>query len=268
MINIILLTRTNNNHSLNMHKEYLDSLLESRLTNYPIKLIVIENNSPIALRNEWYDYITLKYIKYQNIDKSFRYIFQTFDEPFNMNKFYNYGLPFLNKSYPYIMFSNSDLIFKTGWLEECIKVFETKKDAGIVFPSSTIPTYQYNIATENGKKSFSGFRVGPPTNEIIQETGDSCPGWMFLFKRELWQIIDYWDEDFPGWYQDWDMYQTILTLGKKAYYTRNATVDHLEGQTFKPLIEENTTEYHRLTLGKETYLKKWKKTELQKYITF
>lgn len=268
MIDIIVLTRTNNEHALQMHKNFLDSLLNSRDTNYVIKLIVIENNSPDLFSNQWKDYIVQKYQNIHTIDRTFKYIFQKFEEPFNMNKFYNYGLPFLSNHYPYVLFCNSDLVFTKSWLEECIKVFIKKPDAGVVFPSSSINSYQFDIATQSSTSSSAGFRVGLPTDEIIEETGDSCPGWMFLFKKEFWDIIGYWDEDFPGWFQDWDMYQTILTLGKKVYYTRKATVNHLEGQTFKPLRQENAIEYDRLTKGKEAYFKKWNKTDLQKYITF
>jgi len=268
MINVIVLTRTYNQQTLEMHKQFLDSLLKSRLTNYVIKLIVIENNSIKEFSTQWYDYVVSKYQKFFYQDKSFRYVFDNIEKPFNMNKFYNYGLPFLNNDFPYVLFCNSDLIFKSGWLEECIKVFNSNSDAGVVFPSSTIPSFQFGIATQNGEVSSAGFRVGPPRDVIIEETGDSCPGWMFLFQKQFWDKIGFWDEDFPGWFQDWDMYQTILSLGKKVYYTRNATVDHLEGQTFKPLLKENTTEYDRLNKGKETYKKKWKKTDLAQYISF
>jgi hypothetical protein len=254
MINIIVLTKTDNKFILDVHYKFLNTLI--KFTKSKFKLIIIENNSTdLFFKDVWQKYCTYhkEYIDIEFINLN--------NEPFNMNKFFNIGLNYINNNYKYLCFANSDLIFHQNWDQPLIDAFDKFNDIGYIMPSSSIETYQYLKLTNKRSNEYGPFRIGSPREEYLKiDSYKPIPGFIYFFNKDFFiNYIEKWDENFKGWYQDDDIIKTCLNINRNIYISRLSTVDHLEGLTFKKI--KDTKILYNLTKNMlYTFENKWQNT--------
>jgi len=229
----------------------LSSLIQTTL-DCTIDLVLLENFKPKNPGDGKYVHefqkIVERYRSILNGRSSITYM--NLKEPFNMNRFYNIGYKIVRDiAIPdYIIFCNSDLYFRAGWAAAVIAAFAEHSDAGSIIPASSLQTYQFMMATDRGQRSFEGFRVGKEREELAEFTSVAGPGWMFCFEHDTWvEKLNPWPEEFRAWYQDWEIYERMKAKGLRSYATYAATVDHLEGVTFKNLRARDPQEFKTLT---------------------
>jgi hypothetical protein len=97
------------------------------------------------------------------------------DGDFNYNQFANVAIR--SCTTPYIVVSNNDVVFTTGWLDALLKY----ADRDLVSPKEPTDVRQNDIY------------------EVTQGTkcGRHLSGWCFMISRRLWEQIGGLDEDFP-----------------------------------------------------------------------
>lgn len=169
------------------------------------------------------------------------------DEPFNYNKFANFGASQGNSEW--IMIANNDLKFRNGWLHKLLEA-----DHPVVSPKCPKDIRQKEI-TKN-KKGF--------TNAV------NFSGWCFMIKREIWEKINGFDEGFAFWCADDSVIEQLRAIEIAPMIVPSALVEHLGSQTLKILDKENKDDftwrqiykfnekYGKSKFENNTHYKKWK----------
>ena len=125
-------------------------------------------------------------------------------------------------SAPYIMLCNNDLVFNNGYLHELLG-----ENYPLVSPHEPNdvrqkPVYKNTIGDTNGLH-FSG--------------------WCFMIKRELWESIGGFDEEFKFWFSDDAVIAQCVRAGVKPMLVKNAVVHHLGSTTFNTLDPQKKDDY-------------------------
>jgi GT2 family glycosyltransferase len=209
-------------NALNVTVRCVDSILKN--TNYPYKLIVIDNGS----NRETADYLTgLRnkpglQIELVRNEKNLGFV-----------KAINQGMRL--SVAPYLCLMNNDTMAANGWLEEIVKVADSRADIGIVNPSSnTFGQYAGDESIEEyaaGLKRFTGQAQGLHT----------ARGFCMLIKRAVIEKIGLFDESFGmGYFEETDFSCRAHKVGFSIVRAKGAYVCHEENISFKELKDNKT----------------------------
>lgn len=138
---------------------------------------------------------------------------------FNYNLFANAAAS--KGSAEWIMVANNDLVFDDGWLHQLLAV-----NHPVMSPKSPEDIRQAHITV--------------PTEG--EQTAVHFSGWCFMIRRELWNKIGGFDEDFSFWCADDSVIQQVLAEGVKPMLVPDSIVHHLGSVTLKTLKKAQTDE--------------------------
>lgn len=165
------------------------------------------------------------------------------DTSFGFNKYLNIGIK--STSNKYLCLCNNDLIFHKNWAAEILKAMDN--DPKIL---SANPFCQYF----NDHKPYVNQIVLGNISNLLKGI---LTGWCIFVKREIFDTIGLFDEQFDFWYADKDYGRTLLKHGIKHALIGTSKVDHLGNQTHNALSPEKLLE---LTDNqKSVYEAKWGK---------
>ncbi|MFD2161024.1 glycosyltransferase family 2 protein [Paradesertivirga mongoliensis] len=152
-------------------------------------------------------------------------------EAFNFNRYLNIGLK-ASKS-DFICFCNNDIVFFKDWASELLKAMDADKK--LLSASPICPKFH----PDSEIYPNTGIRYG---HEIRKEIS----GWCFLVRREIFQQIGLFDENFSFWFADADYANTLKKYGIKHGLVTSAMVEHLDGRSTieldSAMKQEMTTE--------------------------
>jgi glycosyltransferase involved in cell wall biosynthesis len=219
MIDVIILSNTQNNEYFEMCKTTISSLKKEN-TSLEFNIIIVETNSKSRYVFDVDHYIIM-------------------NEPFNYNKFLNRGLELSNSEY--ILILNNDLIFHKSSVENMVRIFNQFSDICSISPRE--PDY-------HSKFNF-------PDSGIVY--GYNIPleivGWCIFARRRTLDTIGKFDEDFKFWYQDNDYANSLIKNNLKHVLCLNSHVTHLWSKSHNLLLDFDDM----TTKQSETFNNKWKR---------
>lgn len=132
---------------------------------------------------------------------------------------------------------NNDAVADKDWLSNLAKVLEEKKEVGIVTGlllnedgskiDSTGDFYSlWGLAFPRRREEPAA--NAPPSGYVFGATGGAS-----LYRRELFEDVGQFDEDFFAYYEDVDISFRAQLSGWKVYYTKDAVAYHKMGETSK-----------------------------------
>jgi len=222
MIDVIMHTRTSNEAVFNMTKIALMMLHDSE-KDYKFKVFLYETDP-----DSTYDYSPWIY-KY----------FKETEQPYNCCKVINKAYPHITSDW--VLIVNNDLRFERGWFSKIINVHNERPDIKSFSPKDPL---LYSIECDF---HFVG------TDEDYHESykvREFMAGWCYVMKKEVWDAVYPWDEQFDFYYADNDYAEKLKTLGIKHALVRDSIVFH----------------YGSIVKGKQVNVEKFKENEL-KFIT-
>ena len=197
------------------------------------EIIVVDNNSTDGSK----EYLPAKVT-------GVKYIFN--DKNIGFAKASNKG--FKNSSGKYILFLNPDTILTDTCLTDCISFFETHPDAGALgvrmldgqgkflkeskrgLPSPATSFYKlFGLASifptsKTFAKYYQGHLPEKENNPV-----EVLSGAFMMIKREVFEKVNGFDEDFFMYGEDIDLSIRITRSGYKNYYLGAISVTHLKG---------------------------------------
>ncbi len=158
---------------------------------------------------------------------------------------------------PWICLLNNDIVVTDGWLEEMLAVAQANPTIGVLNPMSN----EFNVGPTRRGETIEGF-----ANTLQLRRGRwienwACVGFCFLFSREVFQQVGYFDEMFEFMYaEDKDYSLRIRQLGRRCAIAEGAYVYHYVGSTAKD-HPERWNLFHR---NEERLRRKWNLTPPQR----
>ncbi|GJL67400.1 MAG: hypothetical protein NPIRA06_00350 [Nitrospirales bacterium] len=137
----------------------------------------------------------------------------------------------------YLIFLNNDTIPQSGWLAALLEEVETHEDVSIVgskllYPNDTIQ-HAGVVFSKNCLTPYHIFNGAPADLHAVnvrrefQAVTAAC----FLIRREDFELIGGFDEEFRNGFEDVDLCLKIGERGKKIIYQPKSVLYHLEHQT-------------------------------------
>jgi len=170
-------------------------------TDYPYMLTIVDNMSSLSTRT---------YLR--SIQKNHPINVLHYQEPFNFAAEINLGFNYLfsNPSVKYGLALNSDVVVEPNWLSNMVKVLNLSKDFGILGPAS-------NIAIPAQERTKG--------RELIAT--DYVSGFCMLFKREVYEGLDGFDESYEGGcYEDRDFCYRAKRAGWRSLVSATTYIHH------------------------------------------
>ena len=213
-------------------EQCIDSIKEA-IQQLSCEIIVVDNNSTDGSR----EYLPAKFT-------GVKFIFN--DQNTGFAKACNKG--FKNSSGQYILFLNPDTILTKTCLTDCLSFFKAHPDAGAVgvrmvdgkqtflkeskrgFPSPATSFYKlFGLASIfPGSKTFAKYYQGHlPEQE--NNAVEVLSGAFMMVRREVFEKVNGFDEDFFMYGEDIDLSVRINRSGYKNYYLGKIRVTHLKG---------------------------------------
>ena len=221
---------------LTLIKACIESLIRS--TNYPYRLIAIDNGSSKEASC---------YLKDIYVSGRLDMVLIKPDENLGWIRSINRGLEF-SKDSEYVSFQNDDTVFTEGWLDELVKIFEKDPRIGIANPEWEKPEgIDINKYALELKKKYSGATI-----DI-----DWCRGHCFVVRREVIEKLGGFDPVYiPVYYDDRDYSLKTLAAGYRCVKAKGAFVDHVRNVTMKKTMEQEKISALMEKNGKVFY-KRW-----------
>lgn len=148
------------------------------------------------------------------------------DAEFNFNRFANFGMA--NVAGDHVLIANNDLVFHPGSLE---RLYACAVETGLAV---VCPVCPHNERQAHLRKP-----------EVGTEIGVHFAGWCFLIRRDAWETIGYFDEDFPFWYADNAVVEQLEQAGLEIAVLPSAKVEHYASQTLATLPRRQRQELTR-----------------------
>lgn len=167
------------------------------------------------------------------------------DTEFGYNKYLNIGLRATSNQY--VCLCNNDLIFHKGWASEIWNVMN--KHPLIKSANPFCDQFNYQTPITNNKQLVEG-----STANLFKGI---LTGWCIFIKRELIDIIGYFDERFSFWYADRDYGKTILAHKIKHALVINSKVTHLGNKSHNAISKKTLQQFTHDQ--KAVYENKWGK---------
>jgi len=197
------------------------------------EIIVVDNNSTDGSKDD----LPAKF-------NSVKFIFNK--ENTGFAKACNKG--FKNSSGKYILFLNPDTLLSDTCLRDCISFFETHPDAGAVGVRMTDGKQKFLKESKRGEPTpvasfyrlfgfaslFSGSKIFAKYYQgHLPEKEDNAveilSGAFMMVRREVFEKVNGFDEDFFMYGEDIDLSIRILRSGYRNYYLGTITITHLKG---------------------------------------
>ena len=162
---------------------------------------------------------------------------------FGFNKYMNIGINATTNKY--VCLCNNDLIFHKNWASEILKAMNENPK---IMSANSVCQYFSGHASHTNKTI-----IGNRSNLLE----GILTGWCIFVKREIFNTIGLFDEQFDFWYADKDYGRTLLKHRITHALIGTSKVDHLGNQTHNALSPEKLLEL--TDRQKSTYEKKWGK---------
>jgi GT2 family glycosyltransferase len=225
-IDVICLTNTKDKDYFNMTKYALETLHSSE-KKYKFNVNLVESNYNSSYN---YDNLVTNYIKP--------------NEPFNYNKFLNICNKYITSDWVIII--NNDVFFEKDWFNNIVKEHQKNNDIKSFSPKDprhfnkwfpwAIFEYDNNI--------YEGYTIA-----------QMVFGWCLVMKKEVWDLIYPWDENFVLYYQDNDYVEMLKSLGIRHAMVNNSIVNHLGSMTVDVAFGEK--EDDNIKDSELTFINKW-----------
>lgn len=155
-------------------------------------------------------------------------------------------------SAPLVCVSNADVLPGASALAELAKVALAEKDAGMVGPVFGGGTHNYHSQLPGRRALLARSFVGsagrrpprvPGSGEIIQigQVSGAC----FVMRRDIWEEVGGFDEDYFLWYDDVDLARRLVDRGRRNLIVGAAEVGHTGAASFDQ-IDPSTAQAIRL----------------------
>jgi GT2 family glycosyltransferase/tetratricopeptide (TPR) repeat protein len=137
----------------------------------------------------------------------------------------------------YLVYLNNDTIPQLGWLSPLVEEVESYEDVAVVgskllYPDNTIQhagvVFSRNLGTPY--HIFQGAPESLPAVNVRKEFQAVTAACM-LVRKEIFEKVGTFDEDFVNGFEDVDLCLKIRQLGKKVIYQPKSCLYHLESQT-------------------------------------
>ena len=199
VVDIIILSKADNDSLFQMNLNCINSLLESENKDViKFNIVLIESNKKASY----------KYPKTQIIVP---------DEQFGYNRFLNIGIKYCRGDYH--AFCNNDLIFHKGWMTAVLEFSKQYPDCMSFSPIDCKYPTMKEVA--EGKHSNWGYMIKY-----------QIAGWCIVVKKEIFNHINcLFDSKFDFYFADNDYGLTLLKNNVKHSLISNSIVDHLHGQS-------------------------------------
>lgn len=195
-VDIIILSYCADDSIFQMNQRCISSLVDSE-DDYEFNIILMESNKAFDQSYETHG-ANLEIIIPQ--------------EDFNFNRFLNIG--FKQCQSEFIAFCNNDIVFHNGWFSEIHKVSNSNKDILSFCPLD--PTSKWTSIEEFKQQEYSiGYGI---RREFV--------GWCYILKREVFDIISEFDEQFSFYFQDDDFALTLRKFNIKHALIPHSQVEH------------------------------------------
>lgn len=202
-------------------RDCLDSLYENTSINFD--LIIVDNNS-----NDGDYYEILEF--YPHID------FIKLDKNYGFSYAVNIGIK--KATTKYVVLLNNDTVIIKDWLENLKKTIESNPNIFSVC-SKMIRMHEKNIIDDAGDeynilgwayKRFDGKDINFKNANKMTEVFSSCGG-AVIYKREVFEKIGYFDENFFAYMEDVDISYRAKIYGYKNIYCHSACIYHIGSGT-------------------------------------
>lgn len=209
MLDVIILSHAKTGYHQMLTNSGIDTLLASEKAGM-FNVIVIEGNKDVT-----YDNVKTVHL----------------DEPFNYNKFMNYGAKMGQGKY--IAFCNNDLEYKEGWATKILESMEAN-NLDSASPFCEIVHRKMSRLSPTGVTRIGyGIRM-------------EFAGWCFVMRRTAWELIGGLDEDFPFWCADNATVEQLMAANLKHGLVTGSFVNHIGGgehtlKTLDPAEREQKT---------------------------
>ncbi len=163
---------------------------------------------------------------------------------------------------PYALLLNNDVQVLPNWFESLLSLIKAKDDAGIVgskllYPDGTLQEAGGIIYSDGLGSNYGKFKTNASAPEFsyVKEC-DYISGCSLLIKKELWDEIGGFDENFaPAYYEDADFCFEARKKGYKTYLQPESMLVHFEGISHGRNLKEGVKKYQAINLDK--FKKKW-----------
>jgi len=115
----------------------------------------------------------------------------------------------------YICLLNSDVVVEDGWLTDLMETFDWDKDIAIVGPSTNSCGSEQKVPRKYAKENRGKWM-----------DGSLLSGFCLLFKKEVWDLVNGFDEDFELYGQDSFFVWMVQRGGYKTVWNKGAWVFH------------------------------------------
>jgi len=144
----------------------------------------------------------------------FRTVFRA--DSFNFNAFANFGATQVDGDH--LLICNNDLVFHRASID-LLHSYAIAHDLPVVCPVCPLNPRQAGL-------------LQPETGT---EVGKHFAGWCFLIRRDAWEAIGRFDEDFPFWYADDATVEQLKRAGLSVTVLPSAVVEHRASSTLSTL---------------------------------
>ncbi|MBI4353634.1 MAG: glycosyltransferase family 2 protein [Candidatus Omnitrophica bacterium] len=149
---------------------------------------------------------------------------------------------------PWICLLNNDIVVTVGWLEELLAVAQANPAIGALNPMSN----EFNIEPAAPRETVDELAGRLQSHHGQWLENWACVGFCFLFSREVFQQVGYFDEGFEFMYaEDKDYSLRIRQFGRLCAIAEGAYVYHHVGSTARnhpkrwDLFARNEERLHR-----------------------
>ena len=218
-------------------------------------IIMVNWNGKKFLKNclssvykQTYNNLEVYFVDNGSIDGSSDYVGKNYPKAIVIQLDKNYGFAkgnnkgikeaFKDKKVKYIVCLNNDTIVDKNWLKELVKTAEKDKKIGAVQSKvllgdkktfhSTGSVLNYDFSSES--RGFGDLDKGQYN---IDEEIEMAIGCSILFKREVLEIVGFFEEKFGSYKEDDDICLRIKLKGYKIFYSYKSKVYHFHSSTFQ-----------------------------------
>lgn len=214
----------------------LKSLEELKTEGFHLEVVVVDNGSKNVFEANKNDF------------KNFKLHILKSSENLGFSGGQNLGIKYaLGKTADYVVVLNNDVLIDKNLLLELLKTFETKKDCGLVSPKIYFAKgHEFHKGRYKDKdlgrvfwyaggkmdwKNIIGSHRGVDEvdkgqyNELVKT--DFASGCCVMIKREVFENVGFFDDDYFLYYEDNDLCQRAKKKDFECYYQPNASLWHL-----------------------------------------
>lgn len=225
-VDVIILTNSLNEHSVSMTKRTMITMNDSE-KDFIFNFHIVESGN---------DFLH----SYSNLSKT--YIRP--DEKFNYNRFINFAVPYIK--FDWVVITNNDVGYEKGWFSEIMRIHSIRPDIHSFSPKDSLYHSVYYPNDFVGSKSeyFESYQVSR-----------ALMGWSIVIKKESFDKIIPFDEQFDMYYQDNDYGEVLKLNNIKHAICRHSIASHLNTLNILELTDAKIT---KMTEDEKKFRDKWK----------